>query len=99
MTTTLARPRPSPAETIGRMLVANARKTRLGSRQAAILRYARLREAGGQTFPTPAECKAFLRYLGPAADCEGSILGLELRGLVARDDRGRFVTKAGWAVT
>lgn len=81
---------------IATKLVAQARRAPLGSRQSLILSYARMRTAGGQPFPTPDECKAFLNYRGPAKDCFESILGLEIRGLIAKDGEGYFVTQEGW---
>lgn len=76
---------------------------KLGSRQAAILAYARLREAGGQPFPTYAEIRAFCRS-GASTDTDlyASLLGLHVRGLiepVGSKCHRRGTRPATWRVT
>ena len=80
----------------------------MGNRMQAILAYARLREAGGQPFPTEREIIAFLQVRTTTNDIEASLHGLEARGLIepvgCTTNRRRTkpatwrVTPAGWAV-
>lgn len=82
--------------------IARTRARKLGKRQAMILAYARLREAGGQPFPSVDQIKAFLKYHGNAADIEGSMLGLAARGLIeatGRIRKGAGFFPSGWRVT
>lgn len=74
----------------------------LGSRQGLILAYARMRVAGGQPFPTEREIKDFIGYRNGLTDIHGSLLGLEVRGLIrstARVQTLRGTRAAGWQIT
>lgn len=82
--------------------IARTRARPLGTRQAAILAYARMRVAGGQSFPTVEQIAAFLKWVHGPRNIEDSLLGLEARGLIAsttREKRKRGTFPAGWIIT
>lgn len=74
----------------------------LGSRQGLILAYVRMRIAGGQPFPTESEIKEFIGYGNGISDIHGSLLGLQVRGIIrstARVRTRRGTKAAGWEIT
>ncbi len=83
-------------------LTARANARPLGPRQAAILAYLRLREAGGQLCPSNREIITFLQISVSTSDIEASLIALQARGLIdpVIAGQGRAALRAKtWRVT
>jgi hypothetical protein len=85
-----------------RQHIERTRNKPLGKRQAEILRVVRARVAAGHPFPSLEEIAGALPSRLTIQDIQGSLLALEVRGMIrssARAWRGRSSYATGWRLT